>query len=104
MFLRERLRCLWGFSAFLVHILRVAYAVNDVLHVFYGDGLNTRVFQVGKYFRHTVFYVIGYLCPTLASGKILFHVLQVLLQQGIRVLVYGIQLPEEVNGVFFFIV
>ena len=81
-----------------VHLLRVADARDDVLHVFDGDGFHSLGCQFGEEFGHAPLDVLGYLLPAFLAREVAAHVVLVLVQQLVRVLVDGVERAEHVDG------
>ena len=66
------------------------------------DGLHTLVFKFAQQFGHTVLYVVGYLCPTLAFVEVAVHVVNVLFEQLAGIVVDGIQHAKHIDGNILF--
>ena len=92
----------FGIIGRLVHLFGVANAFYYLLHVLNADGLHSLVFKFAQQFGHTVLYVVGYLCPTLAFVEVAVHVVNVLFEQLAGIVVDGIQHAKHVDGNILF--
>ena len=84
------------------HVLGVADASDDVLHVFDGDGLHAVRLHFGEEFGHAVLDIVGDFVAAVLPAEVALHVFEILLEEFHGVFVDGVELSEEIDGDILF--
>ena len=86
----------------VANLLRRADPLDDILHVFYGNGLHTPCLLFREQFGNPGLYVVEDFSPILLLAEVMAQALLVVVQQLIGILIDVVELSEKVNGYVLF--
>ena len=99
---RPTLPCLIRIHLFVANLLGRANPLDDILHVFYGNGFHALGLLFREQFGYSGLDVVEYLSPVLLLAEVVAQTLLVVVQQLVSILVDIVELAEKVNGYILF--